>query len=102
VIPHNPIQGKPKVVTALEEISPARPKPWGDETSGKSDENHRGRAKVHELQSGLRAELMACKDIKEFWDFVRKRTDLRPRKEKVPLPCFFIDFLLGLETSTDG
>ncbi|KAJ7153959.1 hypothetical protein C8R43DRAFT_818999, partial [Mycena crocata] len=48
-------------------------------------ESHRGRAKVHELQLGLRAELLACKDHKSFWDFVRKHTDARPKKSKVSL-----------------
>ncbi|KAJ7155021.1 hypothetical protein C8R46DRAFT_831490, partial [Mycena filopes] len=46
---------------------------------------HRGRAKVHALQSGLRNELLGCKTHKDFWDFVRKRTDARPRKSKVSL-----------------
>lgn len=40
---------------------------------------------VHELQQGIRQELLACKDHKSFWDFVRKRTDARPRKAKVTL-----------------
>jgi hypothetical protein len=84
-----------KVVTDLEETSPERPKPWKDwedDAENKSDESHRGRAKVHELQSGLRAELLACKNIKEFWDFVRLRTDARPKKAKVSLDALARDF----------
>ncbi|KAJ6537551.1 hypothetical protein DFH09DRAFT_837199, partial [Mycena vulgaris] len=55
-------------------------------------ESHRGRAKVHALKSGLRTELLACKDIKEFWNFVRKRTDLQPKKAKVSLANLSVDF----------
>ncbi|KAJ7849285.1 hypothetical protein B0H13DRAFT_2361305 [Mycena leptocephala] len=47
---------------------------------------------VEGLQSGLRAELLECKNIKEFWDFVRKRTDLRPKKAKVSLNALARDF----------
>ncbi|KAJ7037004.1 hypothetical protein C8F04DRAFT_953356, partial [Mycena alexandri] len=53
---------------------------------------HRGRAKVYALQAGLRKELLGCKTHKEFWDFVRKRTDVRPRKAKVPLEGLFSNF----------
>jgi hypothetical protein len=90
-VPHN----MRKVVTDLEETSPERPKPWkswDDDAENKLDESHRGRAKVHELQSGLRAELLACKNIKEFWDFVRLRTDARPKKSKVSLDALANDF----------
>ncbi|KAJ6455306.1 hypothetical protein C8R47DRAFT_924557, partial [Mycena vitilis] len=56
------------------------------------DSNHRGRAKVHSLQAKLRKELLDCKDHKEFWNFVRKRTDPRPQKSKVPLQRLSDDF----------
>jgi hypothetical protein len=84
-----------KVVTDLEETSPERPKPWKnwkDSAEDNVSESHRGRAKVHELQSGLQVELLACKTIKEFWDFVRKRTDARPKKAKVSLNALARDF----------
>jgi hypothetical protein len=35
------------------------------------------------LQFVLRTELLDCKNPKELWDFVRKRTDPRPKKAKV-------------------
>ncbi|KAJ6603333.1 hypothetical protein DFH09DRAFT_899117 [Mycena vulgaris] len=92
---HIPVQHKRKVTTDLEETSPVRPKPWkawGDSEEEQVDESHRGRAKVHALQSSRRTELLACKDIKEFWDFVRKRTDLRPKKAKVTLSELSKDF----------
>jgi hypothetical protein len=82
-------------VTDLEESSPENPRPWKnweDDTEPNTYESHRGRAKVHELQSGLRAELLGCKNIKEFWDIVRKRTDLRPKKAKVSLNALARDF----------
>jgi hypothetical protein len=47
---------------------------------------------VYELQAGLRAELLECKNIKEFWDFVRQRTDPRPKKAKVSLNALARDF----------
>jgi hypothetical protein len=65
---------------------------WKDGVEDNSGSSNRGRAKVHELQSGLRNELMDCKNIKEFWDFVRKRTDLRPKKAKVFLNNLSNDF----------
>jgi hypothetical protein len=66
---------------------------WGDEDD-KTDRNsnHRGRAKIHELQAGLHKELLACKDHKEFWEFVRKRTDPRPKRAKVSLQDLSDDF----------
>ncbi|KAJ7609279.1 hypothetical protein DFH06DRAFT_1017199, partial [Mycena polygramma] len=75
-----------KVTTALSETSPVKPKPWstGEDAPDKDvDTGHRGRAKVHALQFALRTELLATKNPKEFWDFVRKRTDPRPKKAKV-------------------
>jgi ribonuclease HI len=93
--PHAPLPDMRKVVTDLEETSPERPKPWKNWEDNAEDnvrESHRGRPKVHELQSGLQAELLACKNIKEFWDFVRKRTDARPKKAKVSLNALARDF----------
>jgi hypothetical protein len=75
-----------KVTTSLEETSALKPKPWntGEDTPDKdAGRSHRGRAKVHVLQFGLRSDLLACKTPKEYWDFVRKRTDPRPKKAKV-------------------
>ncbi|KAJ6550089.1 hypothetical protein B0H19DRAFT_1073974 [Mycena capillaripes] len=77
------ISNKREVVTDLEESWPW--KNWEDDTEPNTDESHRGRAKVHELQSGLQAELLGGENIKEFWDFLRQRTDLRPKKAKVSL-----------------
>ncbi|KAK6977106.1 hypothetical protein R3P38DRAFT_2476026, partial [Favolaschia claudopus] len=57
-----------------------------------ADLSHRGRAKVHALQLALRTELLACKDHKEFWDFVRKDTDPHPPKAKVSLTNLSADF----------
>jgi hypothetical protein len=56
------------------------------------DRPHRGRAKVHQLQSALRKELLTCENNKEFWDFVRKRTDPRPKKPKVTVTELSVDF----------
>ncbi|KAJ7766155.1 hypothetical protein B0H16DRAFT_1243075, partial [Mycena metata] len=53
---------------------------------------HRGRAKVHALQAGLRKQLLECTNNKEFWDFVRKRTDPRPKKSKVTVTQLATDF----------
>ncbi|KAJ7020840.1 hypothetical protein C8F04DRAFT_973593, partial [Mycena alexandri] len=87
--PEIPLGGKRKVHTELFESSPPRPQKWkaGEDDGDDADRNsqHRGRAKVYALQAGLRKELLGCKTHKEFWDFVRKRTDARPRKAKVPL-----------------
>jgi ribonuclease HI len=86
---HVAFTGKRKVLTELEEKSPQRPSRWRsgeDETSDEIiDPKHCGRAKVHKLQQDLRKELLACKDHESFWDFIRKRTDARPRKAKVTL-----------------
>ncbi|KAJ7177704.1 hypothetical protein C8R46DRAFT_839850, partial [Mycena filopes] len=57
-----------------------------------TDRSHRGRAKVHALQFALRQELLACKEPKEFWDFVRKRTDPRPKPAKVTVEALSTDF----------
>ncbi|KAJ7778028.1 hypothetical protein DFH07DRAFT_681812, partial [Mycena maculata] len=62
---------------------------------------HRGRAKVHKLKQALRYELMACKDHKAFWDFVRKRTDARPKKAKVGLHDLSSDFEVRLNPSVN-
>ncbi|KAJ7156265.1 hypothetical protein C8R46DRAFT_1294879 [Mycena filopes] len=81
-----PVSSARKVTTDLPEISPPRPKRWKggeDESIEYLDETHRGRAKVHALQAGLRKQLVECANNKEFWDFVRKRTDPRPKKSKV-------------------
>ncbi|KAJ6545516.1 hypothetical protein B0H19DRAFT_1266939 [Mycena capillaripes] len=90
------LNGKHKVYTELAEVSPPRAKPWksGNDTDDDTDNNskHRGRAKVHALQAGLRKGLMDCKDHKEFWNFVRKRTDARPKKSKVSLQGLSKDF----------
>ncbi|KAJ7141623.1 hypothetical protein C8R46DRAFT_921124, partial [Mycena filopes] len=77
-----------KVSTDLPELSAPRTKQWrtgGDEDDEDFNPNHRGRAKVHALKAGLRKELLDCKSHKEFWDFVKKRSDARPRKAKVSL-----------------
>jgi hypothetical protein len=84
-----------KVTTSLEESSALKPKPWntGEDTPDKDTErSHRGRAKVHALQFGLRSDLLACKTPKEFWDFVRKRTDPRPKKAKVTVTKLLAEF----------
>ncbi|KAJ7606759.1 hypothetical protein DFH06DRAFT_910449, partial [Mycena polygramma] len=57
-----------------------------------TERSHRGRAKVHALQFRLRQELLACKEPKEFWDFVRKRTDPRPKPAKVSIDALSTDF----------
>ncbi|KAJ7161637.1 hypothetical protein C8R46DRAFT_1283929 [Mycena filopes] len=83
-----PVGNLRKVYTTLEEVSAVKPKPWkaGEDIADKDPErSHRGRAKVHALQFALRQELLACKEPKEFWDFVRKRTDPRPKPAKVSL-----------------
>ncbi|KAJ7620500.1 hypothetical protein DFH06DRAFT_1010736, partial [Mycena polygramma] len=72
-----------------------KPKPWktGEDVPDKdTGRSHRGRAKVHALQFRLRKELLACKEPKEFWDFVRKRTDPRPRPAKVSIEALSADF----------
>jgi hypothetical protein len=72
-----------KVVTDLPETSPPRPKKFklGEGVGTEyMDKNHWGRAKVHALKDGLRKQLLACENNKEFWDFVRKRTDPHPKK----------------------
>jgi hypothetical protein len=87
--------GRQKVTTTLEETSSVKPKPWttGEDTpDGNTGQSHRGRAKVHALQFGLRTELLDCKKPKEFWDFVRKRTDPRPEKAKVNVTQLSADF----------
>ncbi|KAJ7116279.1 hypothetical protein C8R43DRAFT_902438 [Mycena crocata] len=84
-----------KVTSSLEENSPPKPKPWpaGDDSpSEDTGGSHRGRAKVHALQFALRAELLACGSPKQFWDFVRKRTDPRPKKSKVTVTELSADF----------
>ncbi|KAJ7089981.1 hypothetical protein C8R44DRAFT_751230 [Mycena epipterygia] len=89
-----PPNGRHKVHTDLAEVSPPRPKKWktgGDERDDLAT-GHRGRGKVQALQAGLRKELLDCKSNKEFWDFVRKRTDLRPKKSKVSLQDLSDDF----------
>ncbi|KAJ7448992.1 hypothetical protein FB451DRAFT_1532138 [Mycena latifolia] len=63
-----------------------------DEDLEYMNQTHRGRAKVHALQAGLREELLACESNKEFWDFVRKRTDPRPKKAKVTITQLSADF----------
>ncbi|KAJ6533557.1 hypothetical protein B0H19DRAFT_1080974 [Mycena capillaripes] len=68
-IHHGSILHPHKIVPELEEAAPEVPrswKNWADAEESKLDENHRERAK-------------------EFWDFVRKRTDPRPKKSKVAL-----------------
>jgi ribonuclease HI len=60
-----------KVYTDLEEKSPVKPKLWrtGEDTATPDkdpDRSHRGRAKVHALQFGLRKELLSCKEPKEL------------------------------------
>jgi hypothetical protein len=90
-----PPRKRQKVYTALEETSPVKLKTWktGDDVPDKdTDRSHRGRAKVHALQFGLRQELLACKEPKEFWDFVRKRTDPRPKPAKVTVEAMSADF----------
>jgi hypothetical protein len=95
------LNGKHKVYTDLPEVSPSRPKKW--QTGGDEDDvadrnsNHRGRAKVHELQAGLRKELLACKDHKEFRNFFPKRTDPRTKKAKVSLQDLSDDFEARLD-----
>ncbi|KAJ7182074.1 hypothetical protein C8R46DRAFT_1027877 [Mycena filopes] len=87
---NRPMTKHRKVSTSLEEFSPVKPKPWAtgedvpDKDTGRS---HRGRARVHALQFALRTELLACDTPKKFWDFVRKRTDPRPKPAKVTV-CF--------------
>ncbi|KAJ7081141.1 hypothetical protein B0H15DRAFT_747982, partial [Mycena belliarum] len=54
--------------------------------------SHRGRARVHAMQFALRSELLACKSPKNFWDFVRKRTDPRPRQAKVTVTALSTEF----------
>ncbi|KAJ6467641.1 hypothetical protein C8R47DRAFT_990337, partial [Mycena vitilis] len=84
-----------KVTTALEETSPVKPKPWAtgeDAPEEERPQSHRGRAKVHALQFALRTELLACNSPKKFWDFVRKRTDPRPKKSKVSMTDLSADF----------
>jgi hypothetical protein len=44
------------------------------------------------LQFELRSDLLACKTPKEFWDFVRKRTDPRPKKAKVTVTKLSAEF----------
>ena len=90
-----PNTGRRKVTTALEKTSVVKPKPWatGEDTPDKdADRSHRGRAKVHALQFALRSELLGCKTPKEFWDFVRKRTDPRPKNAKVTVAELSVDF----------
>ncbi|KAJ7124719.1 hypothetical protein C8R46DRAFT_1050214, partial [Mycena filopes] len=79
-----PVNLARKVTTDLPEISPHRPKGWksGEDETLYMDDTHRGRAKVHALQAGLRKQLLECENNKEFWDFVRKRTDPRAKKSK--------------------
>jgi broad specificity phosphatase PhoE len=93
------LNGKHKVYTDLPEVSP-RPRKWqtGDDEDDDADRNsnHRSRAKVHALKAGLRKELLACKDHKEFWDFVRQRTDPWPKKAKVSLQDLSDDFEVWL------
>ncbi|KAJ7124033.1 hypothetical protein C8R43DRAFT_899289 [Mycena crocata] len=84
-----------KVYTTLEENSPVKPKPWktGKDVPDKdSERSHRGWGKAHALQYALRQDLLACKEPKEFWDFVRKRTDPRPRPAKVSVSALSNDF----------
>ncbi|KAJ7715683.1 hypothetical protein B0H16DRAFT_1741742 [Mycena metata] len=89
------LQGAQKVYTTLQETSPVKPKPWktGEDVPDKdSGRSHRGRAKVHALQFSLRQELLACKEPKDFWDFVGKRTDPRPKPAKVSIHNLSADF----------
>jgi uncharacterized protein YecE (DUF72 family) len=84
-----------KVFTDLSEVSPPHVKKWktgDDENIEYMNKTHRGQAKVHELQAGLRKQLLACENNKEFWDFVRKRTDPRPKKSKVTVTQLSTDF----------
>jgi ribonuclease HI len=86
-----------KVYSDLEEKSPVKPKLWktGEDTptlDKDTDRSHRGRAKVHALQFGLRKELLSCKEPKEFWDWVRKRTDPRPKLAKVSVQALSDEF----------
>ncbi|KAJ7149464.1 hypothetical protein C8R43DRAFT_835786, partial [Mycena crocata] len=84
-----------KVTSSLEEKSPEKTKPWttGEDSPEKdTGGSHRGRAKVHALQFALRSELLACESPREFWDFVRKRTDPRQRKSKVTVEELSKDF----------
>ncbi|KAJ7111243.1 hypothetical protein C8R44DRAFT_933374 [Mycena epipterygia] len=101
LIPHsavtvsNATRSRRKVYTTLEETSPVKPKPWktGDDVPDKdTGRSHRGRAKVHALQFGLRQELLACKQPKDFGDFVRKRTDPRPKPAKVSVEALSANF----------
>jgi hypothetical protein len=82
---NDPTTAKRKVSTALDETFPVKPKPWitGEDAPDKdAGRSHRGRAKVHALQFALLSELLACDTPKIFWDFVRKRTDPRPKKSE--------------------
>jgi hypothetical protein len=90
-----PPRKRQKVYTALEETSPVKLKTWkteDDVPDKDTDRSHRGGAKVHALQFGLRQELLACNEPKEFWDFVRKRTDPRPKPAKVTVEAISADF----------
>jgi hypothetical protein len=83
------------VYTSLEETSPPKPK-WKDEEDDTPERevgrSHRGRAKVHELQLIHRKELAACKTEYETWQFIRKRTDPRPKPAKVTVQALSDDF----------
>ncbi|KAJ7688064.1 hypothetical protein B0H17DRAFT_1203256 [Mycena rosella] len=98
-----PTNGKNKIYTDLPEVSPPRRTEWetGDDDDDE-DQNpgHRGRAKIHALQAGLRKELLECQDNKEIWDFVRKRSDPRPKKAKVALEDLSADFECRLHYPT--
>ncbi|KAK7017841.1 hypothetical protein R3P38DRAFT_3201499 [Favolaschia claudopus] len=76
-----------KVYTDLEEITTEKPRLWesGDDLNESPDLSHRGRAKVDALRRALRTEVLARKDQKGFWNFVRNDTDPRTRKAKVSL-----------------
>jgi hypothetical protein len=69
--------------------------PWtaGEDTPDEdTGQSHRAHAKVHALQFALRTELLDCMNPKEFWDFVRKCTDPRPKKAKVNVTQLSVDF----------